>query len=139
MALTVSNSKIYFVIYAYSITGLFQQTAMPKPLKCEFYKITVKRQSSGNTVKFQTKICSPPDEVTFPFNTSSLFNMGVALRKSLKETPIPKNETVLRNPKCCHATKASSRIFVGPVKGEVLLKVQELTNIEITECGCGGI
>ena len=125
------KSKSYFVIYAYSIAG---QGASPK---CEFFDVTIKPQIPLNTAKFSMKVCSAPDEISFPFNSSSFFDMGVALRKSLKDNPIPKNAAVLRNPKCCHATKAVSRIFA--IIEKLTIRVVELANVEITECGCGTV
>ncbi|CAB4022981.1 Hypothetical predicted protein [Paramuricea clavata] len=105
--------------------------------KCESFYVTIKPQIPLNTANFRTKVCSAPDEISFPFNGSSFFDMGMALRKSLKDNPIPRNAAVLRNPKCCHATKATSRNFAKIDK--LTIRVVKLANVEITECGCGTV
>ena len=113
---------------------------MPNFPKCDSYDVTIKSQIPLNTGEFQTKICSPPDEVTFPFNTSTSFDVGIEVRKALKNNPIPKNASVLRNPKCCHGTKATSRIFATISQTEKpAIRVVELSNVIITKCGCGTV
>ena len=135
LAKNLLKSNSYLVIYAYSSVGQIIMPTVPTP-KCNFFEVTIRPQSTVNGAEFRTKICSPPEEITFPFNRTSFFDMGVALRKSLNDSPIPRTAAVLRNPKCCHATKAISRFFAGFDPNESAIRVVELANIKITECGC---
>ena len=123
------EKQSFFVIYTFSITP-------PTSPKCESYDVTIKPQSLINAAEFQTKICTPPDDVTFPLNGSSYFDVGTALRASLEDNPIPRNAAVLRNPKCCLATKAISRRFARFDMKLFSIQVFELHNVEVTECGC---
>ena len=131
LASNLQSSKSYFVIYTFSSTGV-----MPNPVNCDYYDVTVIPQSPLNT-PYVTKICSPPDDLTFPFSASTLFDAGAAVRKSLRDNPVPGNEAVLRNPKCCHGTEAVSRYFVGLDSQDQVLRTVKLENVRITECGCG--
>ena len=134
LAKNLLKSSSYFVIYAYSIVGPIMPT-LSSP-RCNSYDVTIRPQTTVHVAEFQTKICSPLEDITFPFNSTSFFDMGAAVRKSLKENPIPRTAAVLRNPKCCHGTKAESRHFAGFDPTVSALRVVELANIKITECGC---
>ncbi|XP_028399678.1 uncharacterized protein LOC114523056 [Dendronephthya gigantea] len=123
------KKKAFFVIYTFSTTP-------PTSPNCESYDVTITPQSLVNAAEFTTKICSPPDDVTFPLNGSTYFDVGAALRTSLEDNPIPRNAAVLRNPKCCHATKAISRRFARLDMTQLSIHVFELQNVQITECGC---
>ena len=140
LAKNLSRSKAYFVIYSYSLAGQINMPSFSGP-RCEGFDVTIKPQTPGNTAEFQTKICSPPEEITFPFNASGSVDVGMELRKALKNNPIPRNAAVLRNPKCCHGTRAISRIFaiVSRSPTRPVLRVVTLTNAIITECGCGTV
>ena len=138
LAMNLSRWKAYFVIYSYSSAGQINMPTFSGP-RCEGFDVTIRPQTPGNTAQFQTKICSPPEEITFPFNASGSVDLGMELRKALRNNPIPRNAAVLRNPKCCHGTKAISRIFaiVSPTRPE--FHVVTLTNAIITECSCGTV
>jgi hypothetical protein len=136
LAKNLSRWKSYFVIYSYSLTG---QITMPVIPRCQGFDVTIKPQTPGNTAQFTTKICSPPEDITFPFNASGSVDIGAELRKALKNNPIPKNAAILRNPKCCHGTKAFSRIFAIVYPTKPAVRVVQLTNAIITECGCGTV
>lgn len=127
----VIGAKAYFVVYVYSTEALLN---LSKAVTCDSYDVTIKFQSILALDSFQTKICSPPDDVTFPFDVSSVFDVGMAFRRALHHNPVPKGASVLRNPKCCQATKVAPRSFVNFVNGNI--QVSRLRNVQITECGC---
>lgn len=125
----LANSKSYFVVYA--------QSALVRPPQCAFHGVMITPQSPLITPSFVTKICSPPQEISFPFNGSTFFDMTAALQRAMNDNPLPQNAAVFRNPKCCHAMKAVSRRFARLFPEEPAIRVEEILNVDITECGCG--
>lgn len=119
----VSFNPVPYIV-GYTIS---KKLPLPAPITCHAHVMHV--PIDDTMLPRTTMICSPLDDVTFPFN-ASVFDVGRAVRRYMSSRPLPKNSTVLGNPPCCHATGSGSMIFM---KGNNTVQVQNAT---ITKCGC---
>lgn len=120
------NPSPYLVAY----TNRLNVLSVPKPVKCHSQVISVPTGEHMLPRNWRTKICSPLTDITFPFNASSVFDVGQAVRNYLSSNPRLISSKVLRNPSCCHALRSGSMNLRTP-EGGVWLE-----NAKITECGC---
>ena len=121
----VTLKPIYFVVFAKALALLSN--------KCNFLNINIPVPTGTIWLPkiLPTKICSSLEDTTFPYNDSSLFDVGQAVKHYLIRNPLSKNSSVLKNPKCCHPVQSISANLLLSTGVTIVLE-----NSKVTECGC---